>query len=116
MPEIDIRPAIATDIKILVAIDHNYSTDYVWQMEIQAEEEKIGVNFREIRLPRSVRVEYPRPVRGEGWRHGEKKKLKRTKERKSRGQKKLERTKETKSGRQKKQSRENKKNTRGQKQ
>jgi len=63
MPEIDIRPAIATDIKALVAIDHNYSTDYVWQMEIQAEEEKIGVNFREIRLPRSVRVEYPRPVR-----------------------------------------------------
>lgn len=71
MPEIEIRPAIATDIKAMVAIDHNYSTDYVWQMEIQSDEGMIGVNFREIRLPRSVRVEYPRPVRTlpEDWTH-----------------------------------------------
>ena len=62
MPEIEIRPAIETDIPSLIAIDHNYSTEYVWQMEIQAEDKQIGVNFREIRLPRSVRVEYPRPV------------------------------------------------------
>ena len=60
MPEIEIRPAIETDIPTLVAIDHNYSTEFVWQMEIQAEDKQIGVNFREIRLPRSVRVEYPR--------------------------------------------------------
>ncbi len=63
MPEIEIRPAIATDIPALVAMDHNYSSDYVWQMDIQVEEGHIGINFREIRLPRSVRVEYPRPVR-----------------------------------------------------
>jgi ribosomal protein S18 acetylase RimI-like enzyme len=62
MPEIEIRPAKSTDIPALMSIDHNYSTDYVWQMEIEAEENKVGVSFREIRLPRSVRVEYPRPV------------------------------------------------------
>lgn len=62
MPEIEIRPAVATDIPTLTALDHNYSSDYVWQMEIRAEEEQVGVNFREIRLPRSVRVEYPRPI------------------------------------------------------
>lgn len=62
MPEIEIRPAKSTDIPALMSIDHNYSTDYVWQMEIEAEENKVGVSFREIRLPRSVRVEYPRLV------------------------------------------------------
>jgi GNAT superfamily N-acetyltransferase len=60
MPEIQIRPAIASDIPVLTAIDHNYSSDFVWQMEIQSEEAHVGVNFRQIRLPRSVRVEYPR--------------------------------------------------------
>lgn len=62
MPEIEIRPAIATDIPTMMAIDHTYSSDYVWQMEIQTEEKNISVNLREIRLPRSVRVEYPRPT------------------------------------------------------
>jgi ribosomal protein S18 acetylase RimI-like enzyme len=62
MPEIEIRPAKSTDIPALMAIDHNYSTDYVWQMEIESEENNVGVRFREIRLPRSVRVEYPRQV------------------------------------------------------
>ena len=62
MPEINIRPVEASDVPTLMAFDHNYSSDYVWQMELQPEEGKIGVNFREIRLPRSVRVEYPRPA------------------------------------------------------
>lgn len=60
MPEIEIRPAISTDIRALMAIDHGYTSDFVWQMEIQAEDSAISVNFREVRLPRSVRVEYPR--------------------------------------------------------
>lgn len=62
MPEIEIRPATEEDIPALVTLDHNYSSDFVWQMEIQAEEDRVAVNFREIHLPRSVRVEYPRPV------------------------------------------------------
>jgi len=61
MPEIQIRPAIEHDIPALIAIDHHYVTDFVWQMEVQSEEAgQIQVNFREARLPRSVRVEYPR--------------------------------------------------------
>ena len=62
MPEIEIRPATAADLPVLVNFDPNYISDYVWQMEISAEDQQIGVNFREIRLPRSVRVEYPRPI------------------------------------------------------
>lgn len=62
MPEIQIRPIIGTDIPSLTAIDHNYSSDYVWQMEIQAEETGVVSAFREIRLPRSVHVDYPRDV------------------------------------------------------
>ncbi len=62
MPEIEIRPAGPLDISALVALDHSYSSDYVWQMEIQSEDKGIEVRFTEKRLPRSVRVDYPRPV------------------------------------------------------
>jgi GNAT superfamily N-acetyltransferase len=69
MPEIEIRPAIASDIPALMAIDHTYSSDFVWQMDIQVEDSLVSVSFREIRLPRSVRVEYPRSPQtlAEGW-------------------------------------------------
>jgi len=62
MPEIEIRPATASDIPILIKIEHNYSSEYVWQMEINADDRQVGVMFREIHLPRSVMVEYPRPA------------------------------------------------------
>ena len=62
MPEIQIRRAVATDITILMAIDHSCQTDYVWQMDVQREEGQVGAIFREIRLPRSVSVPYPRAV------------------------------------------------------
>jgi ribosomal protein S18 acetylase RimI-like enzyme len=60
MPEIEIRPAVTTDIPVLVSLDHNYSSFFTWQMDVQREEGKIKVGFLEIQLPRSVRVEYPR--------------------------------------------------------
>jgi GNAT superfamily N-acetyltransferase len=62
MPEIEIRPAIASDIPLLAALDHSYTSDYVWQMDIQQEEGQVGlsVSFRQMRLPRSARVDYPR--------------------------------------------------------
>jgi ribosomal protein S18 acetylase RimI-like enzyme len=63
MPEVQIRPAVSTDLPILMAIDHSCETDYVWQMNIQREEDQCGAIFREIRLPRSVSVDYPRPAR-----------------------------------------------------
>ena len=69
MPEIEIRPAIASDIPKLIELDHGFTTDHVWQMELTHEQSQIGVNFRKVRLPRSVRVDYPRPARAlaENW-------------------------------------------------
>jgi GNAT superfamily N-acetyltransferase len=69
MPEIEIRPATAEDIPALAALDTSYSSDYVWQMEIQVEEAEVNVFFREVRLPRSVRVDYPRSMAalGDTW-------------------------------------------------
>jgi GNAT superfamily N-acetyltransferase len=64
MPEIQIRPAIETDIPILVQLDHSYSSDFVWQLDLRVNEAEIDARFREVRLPRSVRVEYPRSPRG----------------------------------------------------
>ncbi len=62
MAEVQIRPAVATDLSTLMAIDHSCQTDYVWQMDVQHEEGQVGAIFREIRLPRSVPVLYPRQV------------------------------------------------------
>ena len=62
MPDVQIRRALATDIAILMAIDHTCQTDYVWQMDILHEEGQVGAIFREIRLPRAMSVTYPRLV------------------------------------------------------
>jgi GNAT superfamily N-acetyltransferase len=62
MTEVQIRPAVASDISILVTIDHSFQTDYVWQMDVQREEGQLGAIFREIRLPHSVSIPYPRAV------------------------------------------------------
>jgi ribosomal protein S18 acetylase RimI-like enzyme len=71
MPEIEIRPALAGDIPSLVALDHYSTTDHVWQMEFNQDRDQgqLTVGFREMRLPRSVRVEYPRSASGltSGW-------------------------------------------------
>jgi ribosomal protein S18 acetylase RimI-like enzyme len=62
MPEIQIRPAVAADLPVLMAIDHSCQTDYVWQMDVIHEEGQAGAIFREIRLPHPVKVPYPRQV------------------------------------------------------
>jgi ribosomal protein S18 acetylase RimI-like enzyme len=59
MPEIEIRPAVLQDFGQLLNLDHSYQTSYVWQMDRTLEEGQISLLFREIRLPRNVRVEYP---------------------------------------------------------
>jgi GNAT superfamily N-acetyltransferase len=59
--QIVVRPARSDDIHVLSQFDHSYSTDYVWQMEMREEQGRnIQINFRQARLPRSVRVMYPR--------------------------------------------------------
>lgn len=60
MASFEIRPATATDLPSLMAINHSNSSDYVWQLDVRNESNQVTVNFREVRLPRSVTVEYPR--------------------------------------------------------
>jgi GNAT superfamily N-acetyltransferase len=63
MPRIEIRPAVSDDIPRLIALDHSYVSDYVWQIEVQRDNGQVDIQFRETRLPRSVQVAYPRPSR-----------------------------------------------------
>ena len=62
MPAIEIRPAVVNDLPFLSAIEHSFETLYTWQMDRNIDEAQVMINFREIRLPRPVRVEYPRPL------------------------------------------------------
>jgi len=59
MPEIEIRPVSAADFPIILNYDRSYETDYVWQMDRTQEDGQVMVNFRTIRLPRPVKVEFP---------------------------------------------------------
>jgi GNAT superfamily N-acetyltransferase len=63
MAEINIRPAISTDIPKMIALDHDYSTGHVWQMTLDLTEIQTQVSFREVKLPRKVHVNYPRSIR-----------------------------------------------------
>jgi L-amino acid N-acyltransferase YncA len=56
----EIRPANTSDILRLMALDHSSSSDYVWQLELRREAGQVSVSFREVRLPRSIEVKYPR--------------------------------------------------------
>ena len=56
----EIRPAVANDLPRLMAIDHSCLSDYVWQLELRREVGQITPSFREVRLPRTVQVTYPR--------------------------------------------------------
>jgi ribosomal protein S18 acetylase RimI-like enzyme len=71
MSDVQIRPAISADLDALMALDHTSQTDYVWQMDRQHDDGQIGAIFREIRLPRSMTVTYPRPIKtlSESWNH-----------------------------------------------
>jgi ribosomal protein S18 acetylase RimI-like enzyme len=55
-----IRNATSSDIPHLMKLDHGYSTEYVWQMAYNQDREAIAITFRELRLPRPMRVGYPR--------------------------------------------------------
>jgi len=62
MTNIEVRQLIPDDIPYLERIDHSYHTDFVWQMEVNVDEKDISVRFKEVRLPRSMRVEYPKSL------------------------------------------------------
>ncbi|KXK13576.1 MAG: N-acetyltransferase GCN5 [Chloroflexi bacterium OLB14] len=59
MSEIQIRPTVATDLQKLMAFDHNITSESVWQLELKRTAGQINASFREVRLPRSISVEYP---------------------------------------------------------
>lgn len=55
-----VREAAASDIDDLMNLDPSYQTDYVWQMDIDRSNEGTAVKFKQVKLPRSMQVEYPR--------------------------------------------------------
>ncbi|MEK6256933.1 MAG: GNAT family N-acetyltransferase, partial [Chloroflexota bacterium] len=57
--KIQIRPFESSDVEIVNDIDHSYHTEQVWQMDFNQNDAEIGVIFRQVRLPRSMHVEYP---------------------------------------------------------
>lgn len=60
MAQVQIRPAASADLPHVTALDHGYSTDYVWQMDARDENGQVAITFRPVRLPRSMRVAFPR--------------------------------------------------------
>jgi GNAT superfamily N-acetyltransferase len=60
MPEVHIRPAMSSDINEIIQFDHAGETNYVWQMDRSKEDEDFRISFRQMRLPRSVQIRYPR--------------------------------------------------------
>ena len=60
MPPFEIRPASSSDMPRLMAMDHSCFSDYVWQLELRRDAGQITSSFREVRLPRTVVVAYPR--------------------------------------------------------
>ena len=58
MAEIQVRPAVSADLPWLAALDHGYSTDYAWQMDVREEAGQTLIAFRPARLPRPQRVTF----------------------------------------------------------
>ena len=57
-----VRPATLADLNACLSIDHSSATDHVWQMQVRDSDLQVGVSFHVVRLPRQMRVEYPRDV------------------------------------------------------
>lgn len=48
------------ELKVCLALDLGFVTDHVWQMDVREESDDMSIRFRVVRLPREMRVEYPR--------------------------------------------------------
>lgn len=60
MAEILVRQAVSPDIERLACFDHCVKTNYVWQMNQTRLDEQVSTTFFETRLPREMRLSYPR--------------------------------------------------------
>lgn len=71
MADLVVRALGQDDLDVIANLDHNYHTEYVWQMDIQSGDRDFNVRFREVRLPRSMPVTYPYPIESiiEDWRN-----------------------------------------------
>jgi ribosomal protein S18 acetylase RimI-like enzyme len=63
MSEFEIRNTVSTDLARLSVLDHSLETDYVWQLDLRRDPGQVDVLLREVRLPRTIRLEHPRPAR-----------------------------------------------------
>ncbi len=59
MADIQLRPTVANDLSRLMGFDHSVSSEAVWQLELRRDTGQINASFREVRLPRSITVNYP---------------------------------------------------------
>ena len=57
-----VRPATLADMNNCLSLDHNVVTDHVWQLKVNEAESQVNVTFTTARLPRRMRVAYPRDV------------------------------------------------------
>lgn len=55
-----IRSAMPSDYELCMALDHTVSTESVWQMMLDETDGMLQATFRPARLPRSMKVLYPR--------------------------------------------------------
>jgi len=60
MSEIQTRPTLASDLSRLMGFDHSITSESVWQLELRRDAGQSTATFREVRLPRSISVAYPR--------------------------------------------------------
>ena len=56
-----IRDGLDADLPALLALDHRYETDTVWQMTLRQEDGWL-IGFRTERLPRQIEITYPASV------------------------------------------------------
>ncbi|HET7143490.1 MAG TPA: GNAT family N-acetyltransferase [Anaerolineales bacterium] len=59
MPDIQLRPTVASDLSRLMGFDHSITSESVWQLELRRDTGQVSAVFREVRLPRSIVVSYP---------------------------------------------------------
>ena len=58
--QMQVYPAELADINLCYKLNKSFTTDYVWQMQARENGRTLEVRFDTVRLPRSMRVEYPR--------------------------------------------------------
>jgi ribosomal protein S18 acetylase RimI-like enzyme len=57
-----VREASLADLNLCLSLDHDCTTDHVWQMTAQRSEFGLNVAFRVVRLPRPMKARYPRSL------------------------------------------------------